>query len=161
MSEELRKLYPAKNWVEIEEEFATRSKASLLAIEDFNDFTDDLFFAYAFFKIKALRAKVKLCDDEKCPSAKQADVYAKINQAVSAALGQEFGASWHDLGVKVAALKIELEAERKISGAIKSIACREREWRLELSPDMGSDEIQESVYKLECEIEALTTTDKE
>lgn len=35
----------------------------------------------------------------------RADLHANINQAVSDALGQTVGASWHDLGEKVTALK--------------------------------------------------------
>jgi hypothetical protein len=50
--------------------------------------------------------------EHKCDGdCKRSELHARINQAVSDALGQPMGASWHDLGQKVAALKARAEAQ--------------------------------------------------
>ena len=67
-------------------------------------------------EIDDLREKVSLCEDENCPSAKQVDKHARINKAVSDAIGNDGPmhlGSWHDLGAKVAAVVAQLTAERE------------------------------------------------
>ena len=47
---------------------------------------------------------------------KAADLHAKINRGVAKALGQSFGASWHDLPQKVADLRSQVQRLEKRIG---------------------------------------------
>lgn len=54
-----------------------------------------------FDRLKALKRRAEQAEDDN----RSAELHRRINQGVSDALGQPFGASWHDLPEKVRKLR--------------------------------------------------------
>jgi hypothetical protein len=62
-------------------------------------------FVLAIALAAYLLNRLRKANDELEGEVKRADLHADINRAVSNALGQDFGDTWHDLGDKVRALR--------------------------------------------------------
>jgi hypothetical protein len=72
--------------------------------------------------LDALIAAVRAESQQKIEQADaRAELHAKINRDVSDALGQNIGESWHDLGAKVAALRVKAEQDTKIKELTKEL----------------------------------------